>query len=352
MSDERLRRRQDIAFAVALTLFGLVALWVLFLVRHVLLLLYVAGLLAIGFGPAVRWLEQRRGAATAGRRRRRLPRWAAILILYVFILGTLGGLLAVILPPLVSQSTDLWQKLPTYADELQGVLQRRGLISHPYTWNEMLKNVPSPGLAVAGVFGALQSVAGAVGAFVTILVLPYYLLLDAQSLESGFLRIFPHSQRREVATLTHEVTLKISAWLGGQLVLAFIIGSTAALGLWLLGVPYFYVLALVAGVGELIPVVGPILAAIPAILVAFTVSVETGIFTASYFVIQQFVENHFLVPRVMQRQVGVSAVTVIAALLIGSELLGIVGALLAVPTAAILQVLFDAFVARGKTEAA
>jgi predicted PurR-regulated permease PerM len=148
------------------------------------------------------------------------------------------------------------------------------------------------------------------------------------------------------------VTLKISAWLGGQLVLAFIIGSTAALGLWLLGVPYFYVLALVAGVGELIPVVGPILAAIPAILVAFTVSVETGIFTASYFVIQQFVENHFLVPRVMQRQVGVSAVTVIAALLIGSELLGIVGALLAVPTAAILQVLFEAFVARGKAETA
>jgi predicted PurR-regulated permease PerM len=348
VSDERRRRRQDIAFAVALTLFGLVALWVLFLVRHVLLLLYVAGLLAIGFGPAVRWLEQRRGAATQGKRRRRLPRWAAILILYVLILGTLGGLLAVILPPLISQSTELWQKLPSYADELQGVLQRRGLISHPYTWNEMLKNVPSPGLAVAGVFGALQSVAGAVGAFVTILVLPYYLLLDAQSLESGFLRIFPHNQRREVATLTHEVTLKISAWLGGQLVLAFIIGSTAALGLWLLGVPYFYVLALVAGVGELIPVVGPILAAIPAILVAFTVSVETGIFTASYFVIQQFVENHFLVPRVMQRQVGVSAVTVIAALLIGSELLGIVGALLAVPTAAILQVLFEAFVARGK----
>jgi predicted PurR-regulated permease PerM len=348
VSDERRRRRQDIAFAVALTLFGLVSLWVLFLVRHVLLLLYVAGLLAIGFSPAVRWLEQRRGAVADGKRRRRLPRWAAILILYVLIIGVLGGLLAVILPPLISQSTDLWQNLPTYADELQGVLQRRGLISHPYTWNEMLKNVPSPGLAVAGVFGALQSVAGAVGAFVTILVLPYYLLLDAQSLESGFLRIFPHNQRREVATLTHEVTLKISAWLGGQLVLAFIIGSTAALGLWLLGVPYFYVLALVAGVGELIPVVGPILAAIPAILVAFTVSVETGIFTASYFVIQQFVENHFLVPRVMQRQVGVSAVTVIAALLIGSELLGIVGALLAVPTAAILQVLFEAFVARGK----
>lgn len=346
MSEERRRRRQDIAFAVAISILGLVGVWIVYLVRHVLLLLYVAGLLAIGFGPAVRWLEQRRGAAAAGRRKRRLPRWAAILILYVFILGSLSGLLALILPPLARQSTELWQNLPTFADELQGLLLRRGLISHPYTWNEMLKNVPSPGLAVAGVFGALQSVAGAVGAFVTILVLPYYLLLEAQSLESGFLRIFPHNQRREVAAITHEVTLKVSAWLGGQLVLAFIIGSTAALGLWLLGVPYFYVLALVAGIGELIPVIGPILAAIPAILVAFTVSVETGVFTAVYFIVQQFVENHFLVPRVMERQVGVSAVTVIAALLIGSELLGIVGALLAVPTAAILQVLFEAFVAR------
>jgi len=111
-------------------------------------------------------------------------------------------------------------------------------------------------------------------------------------------------------------------------------------------VPYFYVLALVAGIGELIPVVGPILAAVPAILVALTVSPQTAALTIIYFTAQQFIENHFLVPRVMERQVGVSPVTVIAGLLIGSELLGIVGALLAVPTAAIVQVLVHEYLDR------
>jgi predicted PurR-regulated permease PerM len=185
-----------------------------------------------------------------------------------------------------------------------------------------------------------------IGALVTVLVLPYYLLLEAGDLKKGFLRFFPEGRRTQVARVTDNVTVKVGAWLGGQIVLSLVIGTTAALGLWLLGVPYFYVLALLAAIGEAIPVVGPLLAAVPAILVGFTVSTQTGIFVGIYFAVQQFVENNFLVPRVMQRQVGLSAVAVIVALLIGTELLGIVGALLAVPTAAIVQVLVQEHVDR------
>ena len=100
-------------------------------------------------------------------------------------------------------------------------------------------------------------------------------------------------------------------------------------------------LALIAGLGEMIPVVGPILSAIPAVLVALTVSPTTALFVGIFFLVQQQVENHLLVPRIMARQVGVSAGFVIIALLIGGSLLGIVGAILAVPTAAILQVVFQ-----------
>ena len=116
-----------------------------------------------------------------------------------------------------------------------------------------------------------------------------------------------------------------------------------AIGLWLLGIPFFYVLALISGVGELIPVVGPILAAIPAVIVASTVSLNKAILVILFFIVQQQFENHVLVPKIMERQVGVSAVTVIIALLIGGKLLGIPGAILAVPSAAILQVLFTEF---------
>jgi predicted PurR-regulated permease PerM len=134
------------------------------------------------------------------------------------------------------------------------------------------------------------------------------------------------------------VTTKVSAWLGGQLFLGLIIGASSAIGLWALGVPFFYVLALISAIGELIPVVGPILSAIPALAVAATVSPQMVLFVLIFFVVQQQLENHILVPRIMSRQVGVSPVTVIIALLIGGSLAGIVGALLAVPTAAILQV--------------
>ena len=120
-----------------------------------------------------------------------------------------------------------------------------------------------------------------------------------------------------------------------------IIGVTAAIALWLMGVPYFYVLALIAAVGEMIPVVGPIIAAIPAVAVASSVSGQQAFFVGVFFLIQQQVENHVLVPKIMERQVGISPVAVIVALLIGGSLLGVMGAILAVPTAAILQVIYQ-----------
>ena len=108
-----------------------------------------------------------------------------------------------------------------------------------------------------------------------------------------------------------------------------------------LGVPYFYVLALLAAFGEMIPVVGPIFSAVPAVLVALTVSPQTALFVLIFFLLQQQVENHLLVPKIMERQVGVSAVIVIVALLVGGSLLGILGAILAVPSAAIIQVAIE-----------
>jgi predicted PurR-regulated permease PerM len=174
--------------------------------------------------------------------------------------------------------------------------------------------------------------------FVTILILTFYLLIESDSLFSGFARLFPRAERPRVREAASKISTKVSAWLNGQMFLAGVIGVSAAVGLYLLGVPYFYVLALLAAVGEMIPVVGPIFSAVPAVIVAFTVSPQTGVFVLIFFLAQQQVENHVLVPKVMERQVGVSPVTVIVALLIGGSVLGILGAVLAVPSAAILQV--------------
>ncbi len=325
--------------AVTLLLAGVVLLWVLYLARKVLLLLYIAGLLAIGFSPVVHWLERRRFSGPRGR----LPRWAAILVLYVGLIVAVSGALSILLPPLVVQARSLWENLPGLVQRGQEALWGWGLGRGAWSWAEIVKTLPSPELAISGILGALQGLVGVVGAVITVFVLPYYLLIEGDSLQQSFLRLFRPDRRPQVARITEAATLKVGGWLGGQLLLSLVIGSTAAFGLWLFDVPYFGVLALVAAIGELIPVVGPILAAIPAVLVGFTVSIQTGILVAAYYGVQQFIENHFLVPRIMQRQVGLSAVAVIVALLVGTELLGIVGALLAVPSAAIVQVLFQEF---------
>ena len=165
---------------------------------------------------------------------------------------------------------------------------------------------------------ALTFAFGGIVAIITILILTFYLLVESDSLFAAFARLFPRAERPRVEEVASKISTKVSAWLNGQLILAGMIGVTAAIGLYFLGVPYFYVLALVAALGEMIPVVGPIFSAVPRdCRGADRVSPRTAIFTALFMVAQQQFENHVLVPKVMERQVGVSAVTVIIALLIG-----------------------------------
>jgi len=231
-------------------------------------------------------------------------------------------------------------------EQTQQYLVTRGILSEPITWQQAIQQAPGGTDAVGTVLGALWGFLGGIVGVLTILILTFYLLVETEALVSTFVRLFPRERREQVAAVSREITLKVSAWLGGQLFLAGVIGSSAALALGLLGVPYFYVLALIAAIGEMIPVVGPVLAAIPGIAVAWSVSGKLALGVATFYVIQQQVENHVLVPKLMERQLGVSAATVIIALLVGSSLLGIVGALLAVPTAAIVQVLVQELVLR------
>ena len=333
-------QRRLILYGITMAIVAILAVVLLFMLRRVLLVLYVSTLLAIGFSPAVHWLERQRFFAN----RKRLPRWAAILVLYAGALGVFALLLWIILPPLIGQLNDLRTRMPTYLELLQTELVRFGIMDASFTWGDLVKRVQTPGVALSNILGAVQSVLGAIGTIITVLLLPFYFLVEASTLQVAFLHLFAKERRPRVARITESVTLKVGAWLSGQLLLGAVIGSTAAIGLWIIGVPYFYVLGLIAAVGEMIHVVGPIMAAVPAIFMGWTVSGNTALIVAAYFGVQQFVENNLLVPRIMERQVGVSAVTVLVALLVGSELLGIVGALLAVPSAAIIQVLIHEFV--------
>jgi predicted PurR-regulated permease PerM len=314
---------------------GLV-LWAAYVVRDALLIVYASAVLAIGFSPIVRVIEKQKllpiGSA-------RFPRWLAILVLYLAILGTIAFAVSLVFPTLVQQAQAMWEKTPELFERGQQFLITKGFLKEHLTMGEAVARAPGGGGDAAGkVVGALAKTAGGIFGIVTILILTFYMLIDAGNLRASFLRLFPRERRARIDAAAREVTLKVSAWLGGQLLLAAVIGTTSAIGLWALGIPFFYVLALISAIGEMIPVIGPILSAIPALVVALTVSPQKALLVLIFFVLQQQLENHILVPKIMSRQVGVSAVTVIIALLIGGSLAGIVGAILAVPTAAIMLV--------------
>ena len=299
--------------------------WTLFAVRAALLLIYVSAIVAIGLSPLAEAAEEW-GASL----RYPISRSIAVLTIYVCILAIVVGISLMIFPPLVQQARELWMSAPSILHQGLQWLIDRGILSEGMSVPDIIRQAPVGGTdAVGTVLTAVWGFIGGLFGFVTILILSFYLLADSANLVRAFVRLFPRSERPRVEDACLRVTAKVSAWLGGQLLLGGIIGTTAAVALWIIGVPYFYVLALIAGVGEMIPVVGPLLAAIPAVAVALAESPAKGLAVAVFFLLQQQLENHVLVPKIMSRQVGVSPVIVITAILIGGSLLGIVGALLA-----------------------
>lgn len=329
----------------AVIVFGLVAVvataalvYAVVLARQVLLLVYVSALLAIGVSPVVRILERRRLLPVS------MPRWAAILTIYSTLLAVVGGLALAVMPTLVRQTREFAAYVPTLVDQVQRWLVRRGALAERLTVREMVQQAPVGTDELGTLLATIWTLIGGVVGVLTILILTFYFLVEADQLFDGLLRLVPRGRRRQARVVSREIGEKVSAWLSGQLILAGAIGATSAVGFMLLGLPYFYVLAIIAAVGELIPYLGPLLAAVPAIAVASTVSWQLALGTAVFCFVQQQFENYVLVPRIMEQQVGLSAATVIVALLLGSALMGVVGAILAVPTAAILQVLFVALV--------
>jgi predicted PurR-regulated permease PerM len=337
------RRERDpihtAAAAVAFAAAAVVLLFVLYLARTAVLLVYVSLLLAAGFAPIVHAIEHQRLIAVGTPR---LPRWFAILVMYIAIVGVLVVAALLVIPPLVAQAGELWQRLPDALDRVQTFLLERGLLSHRITLQEAISRAPgTPATAVGTVATAVGWTVGMVISAVTVLILTFYLLVESEALLTFLVRLFPRERRPLVTTAARKISAKVSAWLSGQLILAGTIGTSAAIALYLFDVPYFYVLALAAAIGELIPVVGPILSSVPAISAAFAVSPKTALAVAIFWLAQQQIENHLLVPKVMGHQVGVSPVVVIVALLVGGSVLGVIGAVLAVPTAAIVQVVVE-----------
>ena len=307
--------------------------------RDALLLVYVSALIAMGLSPLVKLIERPNRQGT----KRRVPRWLAILAIYGVLVALLVFIGLLVVPPLVSQAVALWARLPTEFNRFQTFLITHKLMVHRVTLEEAVQNAPSGtgGNAVGTVLVAISSLIGGIFGLITILILTFYLLIEAGAMFEYLVRFVPRGRRADLATAARQGVAKVSAWLRAQFILAGVMGTFAAIGLGLLGVPYFYVIALIAAIGETIPIVGPVIGGVTAVAVALTVSPKLALIVGVYFLVLHQLEANVLVPKIMERSVGVSPVAVLVALLVGGALMGLPGAILAIPTAALLSVIIE-----------
>ena len=307
--------------------------------RDALLIVYVSALIAMGLSPLVKLIERPNRLGTT----RRVPRWLAILAIYAVLVAMVVFVGLLVIPPLVSQGAALWARLPAEFNRFQTFLISHRLMVHRVTLEEAVQNAPSGtgGNAVGTVLVAISSLIGGIFGLITILILTFYLLIEAGAMFEYLVRFVPRGRRADLATAARQGVTKVSAWLRAQFILAGVMGTFAAIGLGLMGVPYFYVIALIAAIGETIPIVGPVIGGVTAVAVALTVSPKLALIVGAYFLVLHQLEANVLVPKIMERSVGVSPVAVLVALLIGGSLMGLAGAILAIPTAALLSVIIE-----------
>jgi predicted PurR-regulated permease PerM len=310
-------------------------------VRSILMIVFIAIVLAAAFDPLVSYLQKNK-----------IPRALSVVLIYIIVAALVGWLFYSILPPLIEETLSFAGSFSSYYNKFIKILgSYKSLI--PFTSRDILTQIPEyiKGEEAGGVVQFFAGVVGGAVHAVTILVVSMYLLIRDHGI-SRFLRyVTPLKNEAYVLDLWSRVKRKLGAWFLGQLVLGLTIGILVFVGLTILGIKYALVLAVLAGIFELVPMVGPILSAIPGVAVAFSQSPVLGLMVLALYVLAQQTENHIIVPLVMKKAVGLDPVIVIVSLLTGATLGGVIGMIIAVPLATIIVEIFADFIEKKPMEA-
>jgi predicted PurR-regulated permease PerM len=307
--------------------------WSIVSARQVLLLIALALLIAIGLEPVVA-LVHRRG----------VPRPLAVLLVSVAALAALGGFLAVAIPPLVDEINRFVSRAPHYAQSLNNRNTLLGHINQRYhVVQQLQKALSSGGISSisSGVLGAGALVLSVATGIVIVVILTIYFLADMPRVTRTLHRLVPRSRRARAGLLIDETFSRVGGYLLGNLLTSVIAAVGTLIWLLIFGVPYPVLLAVFVGLMDLIPIVGSTVAGIIVSLVALTVSLPIAIATAVFYIVYRNAEDYLITPRVMKRTVKVPGLVTVIAVLIGGALLGIIGALIAIPVAAAIKLILE-----------
>lgn len=311
---------------IIFTLILLVAVWIVWQIRDILLFLFVAFIIMSALRPMVDGLEKRK-----------LPRFLAIITIYVIVFGIIGISIASVIPSLIIQSTRLMQDLPKLIERML-----------PY-WDLNLSQL-SQQLAPLGqnLVKVTINLFSNIITIVTILVFVFYFLLERKHTKQALAGFVGDALAGRSMEVLERIELRLGMWVQGELILMLTIGVLSYIGLLLLKVEFALPLAIFAGLLEIIPNIGPVVSAIPAVIVALATSPVLALSVIGLFIVVQQAENNFIVPFVMKKRVGVSPLVTIFSLMVGAKLAGVAGAVLAVPVVLIIQELIASIVISSK----
>jgi len=317
----------------------ILGLYFLYLIRGILVMLFIALVIAAAVDGPVDWLAKHRVRRVFG---------TAIVYILIFLL--LGLFLYLVLPTLAGQIKNLAINLPDLLDKLgTGINLVEQKIGTPNIQNILEKLSSQLSSAASDIFGTAVNIFGGIFNAIIVLVISIYLVVQDKSLKNFLASLLPDKHQSYIADLAERIQEKLGAWLRGQLVIMAILGLLSYIGLTILKVKFALILALLAALFEIVPFVGPILSGAVAILIALTQSPFLALLVLALFVVVHQLEGHIIAPQVMKRVVGLNPLIVIIALIIGAKIAGLLGVVVAVPLAAALSVLLKDFFAVSKT---
>lgn len=306
---------KSIIFAIG----TLLLLWGLYQVRGVIVLLFISFILMSALTPLIKITD-----------RFKIPKIFTVLIIYILFILLLTTLIISFVPALIQQSSSLFTQLPAILERFVAFQIDLDFLASQFG------SLPSNILRIA--VGAFSNIL----AIFTLLVMTYYLSVERENLHKYFIRFFGNNDAEKKAEgVVRTVERKIGSWIRGQVALMVVVGLMTYVGLLLLGIPYALPLGILAGILEIVPNIGPTIAAIPAILVGLTVSPLTGLGAIALAILVQQLENNLLVPKIMQRAVGINPLISIVLLFVGFSLAGVIGTLLAIPTYLVVSTVIE-----------
>ena len=311
---------------IIFTVLFLLGLWFLYYIRGIIIALFIAFLLMTMMDPLVGLFEKLK-----------IKRGISVLISYVLVIAFFGGVIALIIPPLIQQTTNFIGAFPGYLSKLGFNSSELGSIS--------------AGLLnqIGGVVNFTFSVFSNVISVVTILVFAFYMLLGYSGLKSQLKNLLGNERGENIGRLISLVEDKLGRWSRGELLLMLAVALGNYIGYLILRIPYALPLAVLTGIFEIIPTLGPIISAVPAVLIGFGISPLTGIGVVAVSFLVNQLENYVLVPKIMQRSAGVSPLVVLISIAIGAKLAGVTGAIIAVPLVVTLQAVIKEYWGKEKT---